>query len=203
MAVCPRTGRLAVECGAGAVLRVWDPASGDVAQTVSIQGYTIQSFNFSTDGKHLVLVPIFEKAIRLVDVATGKDVRTFPTATERGWQALLTPEGKNLVATVGAPGAGRVVVWDAANGREVWSRPATPGLPTALAVSPDGRLLAVAMSAGAIWVWDCADGKQLAVLREHSAAVTALTFTADGRTLISGSDDGSVKLWERKGLEVR
>ncbi len=67
----------------------------------------------------------------------------------------------------------------------------------AMAVSPDGRLLATADSHTMIRLWQVADGQQLLSWDGQCPGWTrALAFSPDGKTLISGSDDKTVKLWD-------
>lgn len=67
----------------------------------------------------------------------------------------------------------------------------------AMAVSPDGNVLATADSHAMIRLWRIADGQQLLSWDGQCPGWTrALAFSPDGKTLISGSDDKSVKLWD-------
>jgi WD40 repeat protein len=65
---------------------------------------------------------------------------------------------------------------------------------TAVAFSPDGRLLASA-DYGTIKLWDPATGRQLRSLRAHTDRIGGLAFSPDGRLLASASDDRTIKLW--------
>jgi WD40 repeat protein len=94
----------------------------------------------------------------------------------------------------------------AANGREVmvWSRGRTPSrrvLRTGstirnIAVSRDGRLVAVGDFAHAVRVWDLARDGRPVVLAGSQGPVTAVEFSTDGRRIVSGGDDGVVRVWE-------
>ncbi|HEY9637437.1 MAG TPA: NB-ARC domain-containing protein [Coleofasciculaceae cyanobacterium] len=67
----------------------------------------------------------------------------------------------------------------------------------AMAVSPDGKLLATADSHAKIRLWRVTDGQQLLSWDGQCPGWTrALAFSPDGKTLISGSDDKAVKLWD-------
>jgi hypothetical protein len=131
--------------------------------------------------------------------------------------AAVTPDGRRAVAVCGpnddAQGAARhtaeLVIVDPAANRGVARHAITSEFdPTRLAVSPDGRLAAVADhnlnndSAGAytlkgtIYLFDLDDGRKLGTLRGHDQRVLGLGFSRDGRTLATGSDDRTVRVWE-------
>lgn len=69
----------------------------------------------------------------------------------------------------------------------------------ALAVSPDGRLLAAAegiLSFDGVWVYEAASGRPLKKLTGHERDVTDLTFSPDGRRLVSVSKDQTGLVWD-------
>ena len=71
---------------------------------------------------------------------------------------------------------------------------------TAVAFSPDGKLLATA--GNAIKLWDVSSGKQLRALAGHSpmyplpSMVSSIAFSPDGKYLASGGMDNQIKLWD-------
>jgi hypothetical protein len=73
---------------------------------------------------------------------------------------------------------------------------------TALAFSPDGKLLAsvggesLLYRPGDVRLWDAATGAQKAALDGHDSSVWSVAFSADGKTLATGAYDGTVKLWD-------
>ena len=66
----------------------------------------------------------------------------------------------------------------------------------AIAISPDGRLAALAHADAVICVWDLIAGREVRALTGHRAPVNALVFSPDGKSVASASDDGTVRIWD-------
>ncbi|MFO0848213.1 MAG: WD40 repeat domain-containing protein [Gemmataceae bacterium] len=62
--------------------------------------------------------------------------------------------------------------------------------PLSLAVSPDGRTVAVGLGDGSVRVWDAVTGRFIRALTGFGDHVTALAFRPDGRVLACGSSNG-------------
>ena len=76
--------------------------------------------------------------------------------------------------------------------------------PLALALSPGGRLLAVAeWGTATIRLIEVASGKERGQLSGHRAEVWSLDFAPDSETLASGGSDKVVVLWDATGARTR
>lgn len=98
--------------------------------------------------------------------------------------------------------------WDFTGiGVQTWN---LPGPMTALAVHPDGLLVATAHEDRIIRLWDLsqppeAEVKPLREIKGHSQTIGSLSFVPPtAAQLVSGSDDGSVRIWNvSNGSQVR
>jgi len=68
----------------------------------------------------------------------------------------------------------------------------------AVAVSPDGALVATGHGDRTARLWSARTGRQLKVLTGHFGHVIAVAFSPDGKLLATGASDGSARLWSAK-----
>jgi WD40 repeat protein len=100
-------------------------------------------------------------------------------------------------ATLATGGTNTIRLWDVKTARELHSVEAHTGEVNAVAVSPDGKLVASgSWEDYTVRVWERASGRALRVFTGHTAYVRAVAFSADGRTVVSGGGDGTVRLWD-------
>jgi WD40 repeat protein len=86
---------------------------------------------------------------------------------------------------------------------KLWQRPenvqrgayAEEAAATALAVSPDGKWLAIGRADNSIKLQSLTDANNKKVLAGHAGPVMGLQFSADSTKLFSGSKDKSLRLW--------
>lgn len=69
------------------------------------------------------------------------------------------------------------------------------GPASAVAVSPDDKLLALAAGDNSIRLYQLGDGQPVRTLAGHTAPVSGLKFSADGSQLYSCSHDKTVRVW--------
>jgi WD40 repeat protein len=193
LAMSPDGGSLA-SVGTEQQIHLWDLKTGKLRQTLRGKADPYFVVAFSADGRTLAAggrVPQSAGGLlQLWDMQSVK-VRTdeFPNAI----RSLVFPRGVNDRLAVGTVGEG-VRMIDPSSARQEYSL-SQPGPIRALAVSPDGKVLAASDDAH-VHLWDWASNREVARLTGHAGRVTGLQFSPDGRWLATASLDGTAKLWE-------
>ncbi|KAJ3001004.1 Transcription initiation factor TFIID subunit 5 [Globomyces sp. JEL0801] len=87
-------------------------------------------------------------------------------------------------------------LWDIQKGTCVRIFPKHNGAVTAMAVSPNGRLMASAGADHVIRLWDLGQGTLIKTMVGHESQITSLDFSKNGALLASSSDDDTVRIWD-------
>lgn len=78
----------------------------------------------------------------------------------------------------------------------LWTTTPHIGIVYAVAISPDGQLIASSGADGEIYLLSTVNGDAVRTLSGHTAGVEQVLFSPDGETLASLSSDGSFRLWD-------
>jgi WD40 repeat protein len=92
-------------------IKLWDPVTGKLQDTLIGHTEDVMSVCFSSDGK-LLASASYDTTVRLWDVASGKAIRIFEGHTNRAFSVCFSPDSKQFASA----GDATVRLWDVASG---------------------------------------------------------------------------------------
>lgn len=160
---------------------------------------------FSPDGRLLVSGSPF-LPIRLWDVQTGKEQRTFSgheATAQRGVFTLAFSFDGGMIAA-GSHADRKVHIWEVATGKQLRQFGADGSDSSPVAFSPDGRIIGAGDHSETIHLWDSESGQNLRKLYKNGHGVWCLAFALNGEILASGGYDFTCRLWRvNTGRQIR
>jgi WD40 repeat protein/uncharacterized caspase-like protein len=196
-------------------LTIWDTATGDRLHTIKLGGAGLagdRPLAFSPDGAVLASggdISVFGDvgALTLWDANAGKELRSLGGAASA---IAFSPDGKLFAAGMRNPARAQTPnlphttrLWTTDSWTEVAAGAMpVPGVVSALAFSPDGRVLAIATSTtrdgylyGELVLQDVSSGRELRRM-PGVGTIDAVAFSPDGRRVLGGDHRGTVRLWD-------
>lgn len=179
--------------GIDGTVRLWDPFTGAVKQTLSARGQHVLCVAFSPDSATLATGCYNSSVVRLWDLESGQVERTLGGHQHRVWAVAFSPDGTTLAS---ASEDWSLKLWDTQTGKARRTIVAHAEGLTSLAISPDGQWLATGARNNEIRIWYAKTGGYKRRMGQHEDAVWCLAYSHDGKTLASCGADQSVRLWD-------
>ncbi len=201
------------------VIDVFDVASGKKEAEFPGHAEETRAIAFSPDGKTLASAGR-DMTLRFWDLATSRSTREIQIDGHRAGSSASWPKIPDTLgsavfardlATAATSGFGdQLLAWDLKAGRPTRTFRLERYGAASLALSPDGRLLAAAVTPmstdlalpptaiadASIWIWEVATKRELMRLEPRTKECWALAFSPDGKTLISGANDTTAIVWD-------
>jgi WD40 repeat protein len=202
--------------------KIWDSQTDEIVQTSGLAGNGPVLFRPNGDAWQVVVSPRDPRALRLWSVDKRETVRELripekpvaPSTEARAptefriEQIVLTPEGHFAAASARTKAATALItVWDAEHGKTIRQIETADRKVTAIALSPDGRLLAAGDEKGRLVLWTLPEGAEISVASAGSSRLNCLAFGRSvrqqfnpdrtARWLLAGGDAaGRVTVWD-------
>lgn len=195
-------GRTLATAGGGAVIKLWDIASGQLKGNLTGHFNGIYTLAFSPDGA-LLASGSGDQTVRLWDTGTGrlkkvlvghgKEVRSVVFSTNGRW---LASGGED----------GLVIVWDAKSWQmkqRILAQTDQLSSVHAVAFDADGKTVYGAADDRRIKAWSVESGELLVSFPRKRESIRAMAASIDGSTLFTGHTDGTVRSWDAKTATLR
>jgi WD40 repeat protein/serine/threonine protein kinase len=168
----------------GAVVHVWDAASGTPLAELPSDASGVPALAFSADGRWLAS-------------SGGDHVRVFDVRT---WSEALAIPGPHIRTLSFDPTGPRLATGSADGDASIWEIPSGTrtrhrelGDPVnAIAFSPDGQLVAAGAGNGAVQVWRATTGVRQSQFNALPGKILTVEFDPTSRLVVAASDRGAV-----------
>jgi WD40 repeat protein len=174
-------------------IQLWDIAGKQLVKTLT-EPSSDDFIRFSHNGKYLAASTYLGLYVRVWDLETGTQLAEI---TSEKYEPIFyfstmafSPDDNSLAICIN----GIVDLYDTKTWSEGESWEWHQAPITAIAYSPDGRLMATGAVDGSI-VLGTSAGQKLADLSGHTSYIKQLLFSSDGNWLMSTSLDGTLRYW--------
>lgn len=178
-------GRTLASGGYDKSVVLWDLARHTRLATLFPNEGAVSSLAFSPDGK--LLAGAGADGVRLWNMTNRKTYKTLGSPTETQFIAAFGSAG------LAVAGTGTLRLWNAASRPQTTLLGPMTSLIRAMAISPNGTVVACGGDNGQVALWDARTRKRLGRLA-HDRSVSGVAFAPDGRILATASGK-TITLW--------
>jgi len=155
----------------------------------------------SPDGTRIVTCGDDDKTVRVWDLTTGEELKTFRGHEKTIYALAISPDGRQIASA----GDEKIIkLWDVQSGTEVMTLRGHGATVWTLVFSPDGKQILSGSNDKTVKLWDVQTGTELMTLFGHDDTAAYGYFSPDGKRIVSPGDrDGKIKVWDAaSGVEL-
>ena len=153
------------------------------------QGVT--SVAFTPDEKY-VITSSLDQTIRLWQISTGKNTKTFRGLKDRIWSVAVAPNGRYIA---GACNDGIIMCWSLSNVKKLGTLEGHAGPVFDIDFSPNGSYLASAGADQIIRIWNMNSATEVTACSGHTDKVYSAIWDQTGSYILSASRDKTARIW--------
>jgi WD40 repeat protein len=185
-------GKIIASASDDGTVKLWELEGDNLIPIKEIkdQGGWVRAVVFLSDRQ--IITAGQDKNIKIIDIATGKVVKTLSGHTNLINNLAISPASDLLVS---GSYDSKVNLWQISTGKLLRSLTDHTDRIWGLAISPDGKQVVSASRDKTVRIWDVKTGKSLKIL-DHPSGVTCVLVTPDGKRVISGSSDNLIRVWD-------
>jgi WD40 repeat protein len=198
-------GQSLATASADGTIKLRNPATGDVTQTLPGQANGATSLAFSTNSR-LLACGAGDGATHLYELPSGRKLHTVRFSNSRAHtytsdriitSIAFTEGGATLAvcpASIGNMYGEPVQFYDTRTGQPKSTFTENGPHARPIALSPDGQILAT--GGKTIKLWDTNTGKLLREFTGHLKKTQSITFSPDGTKIYAGGSYGTTNIWQ-------
>ena len=183
-------------------VKIWRISDMKLLKTLSSEPGRVTAVAAGPDGKSVV-AGADDKTIRIWELPSGKILNTITASFSSIMMVAISPDGKRLIAGSRYTPLIRLTknkfpiqLWDLPEGK--FLKDFTETSCSSLAMSMDGKVLALGCSEHAVRLWSLEEDKLLNTLDSGPGTVTAVAISSDGKCVIAGTSRHKIMLWKTR-----
>ncbi len=177
----------------GGYVIIWDIETGRMVRAISPHDRTgCYQVKLLPNNVYFISAGL-DRKLKLIEIDTGEEIRTFIGHTELVNSINLNPSGNQFIT---AAWDGTIRIWDIASGLQVRKIAAHEGGVYNARFDRSGKYIVSGGDDFLVKLWNSETGELISELAGHRGGVGDVNITADMKNIISGSRDGSIRIWD-------